>query len=120
MIKLTVEDVVMMQENMNFILDLQLPAKTSYKVGSFVNAIKIKYTEFDVKRQELVRKYGQLDPDKAEIKVSVENMEKFSVELRGILSQETEIDIDLISLEDVGDMKVSAKNMAIFAKVFKE
>lgn len=120
MIKITIEDIVMMHENMNFLLELNLPASKSYKVGSLVNFIREKFYGFEQKRQDLVRKFGEVNKEKGEVKVMPENMESFSNELRGMLLEEVEFDMNPILVSDLDDVKISTKQMAIFAKIFVE
>jgi hypothetical protein len=120
MVKLNIEDVVMMHENINFLLELNLPIKKSYKIGNLINIIRDKFFDFDQKRQDLVRKYGEVNKDKGEVRVASENMEIFTNELKGLLFVDFAIDFDPISIDDLGDVKVSTKQMAIFAKLFTE
>jgi hypothetical protein len=54
------------------------------------------------------------------VRVASENMEIFTNELKGLLFVDFEIDFDPISIDDLGDVKVSTKQMAIFAKLFTE
>ncbi|MFZ5986929.1 MAG: hypothetical protein ACOYWZ_07380 [Bacillota bacterium] len=120
--KLTLKEILQNVESLGKLLNKELPVKTAYRLGRLSKALQSELDQFNLTRNNLIKKYGkekdgqyQIDP---EDKISIE---KFSKEIDELLAIEINIDAyDPISIDDLGEIKLSAIDMNNLSIFFKE
>lgn len=93
----------------------KLPIKVSYRLSKLVIKIQPELTVYDEQRMKLVKELGT--EENGSWVVSPENITKFTDELAKL--QELEVDLkfgedkefEKISMEDLGDIKISSEDM---------
>jgi hypothetical protein len=118
MIKFTYRELSQMADSIDALLNIKLPVKDSYNLALAANTLRDKFSTYEQSRQALVRKYGDFIQSENVIKVKQENMEKFTHELEGLMSQTVELSLEPISVGSLGDNKMTAKDMALLAPFF--
>lgn len=88
---------------------ISLPAKTSYRLMRLAKKFDSEIKTFDAKRFELLKKYGEETAEKkGYYQIKPENVEVFSKEMEGVVSEEVELDYEPITLDMFGEAKLSA------------
>jgi hypothetical protein len=119
MIKFTLKELVPMVDSIDILLSIKLQAKDAYMLSLAAGKLRQKFDAYEIDRQNLVKKYGDLLQTENVIRVKPENMATFQNELEGLLSQTVELMVEPISVDSLGDNKMTAKDMAILAPFFK-
>jgi|GEM_PF-5186324 len=83
-----------------------LPAKVSYNIMRNTRKIEHELKPFEETRLKLVDKFGTVGDD-GRTKVTPENMELFYKEVATMLEEDVDIDIRLIKINDLQDVKLS-------------
>lgn len=113
-----IKELLGIKESLNKLLVAEIPIKTSYKLGKIINKMGEELKFFDTKRMELFKKYGELDGK--EYKVKLEDNEIFVKEMNELLEITFELEINKIKLDSLGDIKLSALDMANLDKFIEE
>lgn len=95
--KLTLQEILNVNEGLKQIAGKELPSKLSYSLGRLQMKITEPLQVFDKTRNGLIKKYGELQEDKT-TKVKDENMEKFISELNEVLKTEENIEFNPINI----------------------
>lgn len=119
--KLTLKDLLQNVESLGKLLKKELPVKTAYRLGRLSKVLQSELDQFNLTRNNLIKKYGkekegqyQIDPEDKEA------LEKFNKEIEELLTVEISIDAyDPISVDDLGDIKLSAIDMSNLSIYFK-
>ena len=119
MTKFTIRQLIPMVESIDALLNVKLPAKECYNLSLAANIMREKFDAYERERQELVKKYGEYVEAENVIRVPTQNMEQFQVALAGIMDQVIELPIEPISIDSLGDYKMTAKDMAILTAFFR-
>lgn len=86
------------------------PAGVSYKLGKRLRAVAIEHKDFNEKRGELFKRYGEpvpvepgatADPNRLRIKQDLESQKAFAVELNDLLNVEVELNTEKMKLADL-------------------
>jgi hypothetical protein len=118
----TLKDIVQNVDSLRKLLNKELPVKTAYRLGRLSKAIQSELDQFNLTRNNLIKKYGkekagqhQIDPDDKEA------FEKFNNEIESLLSVEIKIDAyEPIAIDELGDIKLSAIDMSNLSIFFKQ
>lgn len=119
--KITLKELLQNVNSLSNLLNKELPVKTAYRLGRLSKAIQSELDQFNLTRNNLIKKYGkekdgqyQIDPE------DKTTMKKFEKEIEELLSVEITIDAyDPIAVDDLGDIKLSAMDMGNLSIFFK-
>ena len=92
------------------LLTSPLPVRISYRLSKVVKIISTELQQFEELRQKLVEKYGETDSS-GMVTVTQTNPPPFLAEINGLLDEFIEFPDVKISLDDLGDVKLSAVEM---------
>jgi len=123
LVQLKLGEIRLLIEGLRKIVDKPLPVKTAYRLSKIIRIVNDEFTDFETARGKLVRKHskeGEEEGSPAEVKVDPEKQQQFFEEFNTLLGEEIEIDINLISLEDLGDISLTAADMFSLQKIIKE
>ncbi len=95
-------EVLEMKESLSNIISQPLPIKVSFKMSKIIKAIDEELEIYNNKNNDLIRKYGEETED-GKIKVSDDNRESYFKEYKELLDVDIEIQLDPISVNDLGD-----------------
>ena len=107
-IKTTLNELFEKQYALYQLDSIPLPVTAVYKLSKAYKLIQKRLEKFDKKRIELVNKYGEIrdNEDIKEINKDSTNWNDFLEEIAKILDKPTEIEIEQIKVDDLGDIKV--------------
>lgn len=108
---------VKMQNAVSQLMILPQPAKLSYKLGKIMAKIHSVLVMVEKQRIELVKKYGDLTPDKKNYNVPADKMEKFNVEFDRYINSLEPVEIDVIPFELLEGLRVSAADMMMLEDI---
>lgn len=90
------------------IVTQELPALISFKFATLVKEISTKLEVFQKEKDKLFKKYGETVPDSPDkIQIKSESLEVFKDELESLLTQEVELPVDKLTVEDFSEIKVN-------------
>jgi hypothetical protein len=118
--KITLREINEIRPSLESLLKISIPAKISFKLGRLCNQIRNEFKECENQRENLIKKYGQEDKEKGEIRVLPENIEKFTNELRSLLEVEVDLNFDPVSIGDFGEINLPVELMANLHMFIKE
>lgn len=120
-VKFTLGELKSIEESLKKLIELPLPIKISYSLSKVLNNISKELILLEEQRMNLVRKYGETNPETNEIKVSNDNMNSFIQEFNELLQEELELQIKPISIDSLGDdLKLTPVDMARLEKFFQD
>ena len=117
--KFTLGEVYRITRSLPILTDKELPIKVSYRLLKFLKSCSAEMGPLEESRTKLVEKYSEPTQDIRDLKVKDENLDKFQTEFTALLDEEVEIDFNPLSIDDLGDISVSAKDLAPLQKIFK-
>ena len=117
--KFTLLEVKNAEQGLVKIMQKELPIKVSYRISKIINLFRKESSEIEDARVKLVKKYGKEDKE-GNIKIAEEKQDEFRNEFAEFLQEEIEINLEPISIEDIGDITISPLDMANMEKIFKE
>lgn len=131
--KITLNEVRVMQAGLDVILAKELPVKTSYWLARFLDKVGVEYKAMETARMKLVEKYAKKDKDGKpvmkedkngkqlqEYDLTKTNMEKFQTEFADLGKEEFEIDFNPIKLDQLGDIKLKPIVLVQLGKLIVE
>lgn len=103
-------------EGLKKIVNKELPIRTAYRLTKIMKAINDEFTSLEEARGKLIKKFAKEPEDgskgpQGEIKVDPEKQDEFYKEFVVLLEEEIDLDINLISIEDLGDISLSPADM---------
>ena len=112
------------------ILGIELPVKPSYWLGRIANKISSEQKVFETARMALVKKHAKKDKKgnplvikdkdgKPTNSFDIPDMEAFNEEFKKLTELEIDIDIDLIKLDALGDIKIKPGILARLEKIIE-
>ncbi len=118
--KIKLREITEIRPHLESILKVSMPAKAAFKIGKLFKLINNEYRECETQRENLIKKYGQEDKEKGEIRVLPENLEIFTNEIRSLLEVDVDLNFDQIPVEDLGEVCIPIEVMANLSVFFKE
>ena len=103
---------------LNKLVNVSLPAKTSYKFVKVMQKFNDELKVLEEERQKLIKKYGA--ETEGSISVTEENKEAFIKEFSDLMEMEMDIDWDPISIDAFGDAELSVADIAKIEFLLKE
>lgn len=92
---------------LNKLATAQLPIRTSFKVKKMLRSISGDLQDFEAKRIELVKKYGEAN-DKGDTQVKPDNLPSFLKDMQDLSDVTINVDVDKVKLSDLGSVEFSA------------
>lgn len=119
--KITLKELLQIADSLGKLLNKELPVKTAYRLGRLSKALQSEFDQFNLTRNNLIKKYGtekngqyQIDPQ------DKESLEKFNKDIEELIAVDVKLDgYDPISVDDLGDVKLSAIDMSNLSIFFK-
>jgi len=100
------------EEALLALLAMQLPITVAYKLSVFSRQISEHLTVYHELRNKLLEKYGTL-VGHYRYEMDDENAKAFSEELEKIEEQDVEAQVPRVSFDDLGNIKISPKTLAL-------
>ena len=120
MSKFNLGEIYGLTRSLQKLVNKELPVKISFRLCRFLRESAVEMESLEKSRVQLVEKFAEPKEEGKEMKVSDENREKFQQEFSNLLSEEVNIDFEQISIEDLGDISLSANDLIPMQKIFKE
>jgi len=100
-------------ESVKKLMASDLSIVTSYKLSKLAKKINEEFKDFEEKRIELIKKYGEEVKDKqGQYKIdSPEKVKLFNEELDKLLKLKVKFEFDKVKLSDIKDAKLSANDL---------
>ena len=97
--KVTLNDIFRSQRVIQKLSEHPMPIRTAYRISKILQPISHEYDTIEKLRIQLVSKYGEEKDGKKE--VPPEKVNDFVLELQELLSSETEVEFEPLSLQDL-------------------
>lgn len=111
MIKIQLGELRGIMEGLNAILAKELSIKPAYWFGKLGKKLHKEFTEFEENRVKLAKKHALKDENGQPViennKYKFADIESFNAEFKELAETEIEIDFNPVSLEQLGDVKIS-------------
>lgn len=92
------------------LFNTDLPVRIAYKLGKIIKLLNTELKEFDEFRDKLLHKYGE-DQGEGKFLISAENAPLFNEDIKALLESEVTLQFSRIYLEELGDIKLSSKDL---------
>lgn len=115
--KIALGEIRMMKDPMRALLEKELPLKVSWRLNKLVKAFDKELQGIEDGRVSLVKKYG-VEDDTKNVRVPEDKMPSFIQEFNEFLSEEVEFEFEPISVDVIGDVNISAKDLMVLDKLF--
>ena len=102
------------------VTEKELPIKVSYRLSKFLKICSSEMEIMEASRVKLVEKYSDSDMSEKNKKVADENIDKFQEDFTSLVNEEIDIDFEPISINDLGDISISANDLLFISKIIKE
>ena len=117
--QITLEQLSAALPSLKKLAQLDLPVKSAFRISRF-----LKQTENDTKtlndiRIKLLEEYGEPTGETGQYKVSPDNIDAFKSELAELQSEKAEVDFTPLSLDDLGDINLSAQDLMVIDFLFE-
>lgn len=120
MIKLTVKDIVDGRQALEKLYVCDLPVLISFSLAKNLKKINEICTSFDQIKMKLFDKYGEIDEkDKNMKRIKDEHIDKYNEEMTTLFKEEIELDLDLISIKDLTNIKMTPMDLVYLEKLVK-
>lgn len=119
MIKVTVREAYDMQLALKELLETPLPVKAAYRLGRLASKMVKPLQDFEALRYKLFQKYGTPVEGKSDT-FEVKDQDKaaeLSKEIEPLLGEEIIFDLEPLTPEDLGDVKVNGLTLIRLEKV---
>jgi hypothetical protein len=103
---------------LNKLVDLPLPAKSSYKFVKIMRKFNDELKIMEEERQKMINKYGK-EKD-GTVTVEDENKDSFLKEFGELLETQIEVDWDPISVDALGDVELSVAEITKIQFLFRD
>ena len=113
--QIKLSDIVSNIENIKNLQEVKLPVKVSYRLKRLVNKLDPILTTFNEKKNDLIKEHGELDEETKNIQVKdPEKLKLYFAKLTDLLAVQEEVEFEKIKIDDLGDVKLEAKNIVDF------
>ena len=119
--KIILSELIQASKVINKIFNKPMEFKLSYRLTKLNKKLKTELSDFEVAKNELIKKYGIKD-GKGTISVPPEKIEEFSKELEPVLAEEIDIDVALIpyDLMEKTNIDLSTNELVTIEKFIEE
>lgn len=101
-------------EALNYLVEQPIPVLASFKLSKMARLINEELTDYEKVRIDLIKKYGTTNEETGQTSIAPgsEEMTKFLEELKPILEEEVELNLEPIPVSDLGeDFKIGTKHL---------
>lgn len=127
MINLKFYEIENIISSLNKLINKELPIMTSYKLFKLIKQISKEYEFLNNKRTELINKYAERD-EKNNIKYNNNNsipikkdmVEECNQKLNELMSIEFNVEFEPISIEVLGEISITPKDLLALDKFLKD
>ena len=105
---------------LNVLMDKELDITTAFKLSKLVKIVDKELKDLEDFRMKLIKKYGVYDDKKKAFTVKGDNQPKFYEEFGKLLDTKVEIKFTKLSFKDLGDIKITAKQLSLLDHFVKE
>jgi hypothetical protein len=102
--------------SLKFLAEQTTQAKTAYKLAKWLNAVSQELDIAETTRKNLIKTYN-LDNGTEQ---NTDNLENFRQEMTKLMDEEIEIDMEPLSINELGGMPISVSHMMNLDFMFKE
>lgn len=124
MVKMKLGEVNLCVRVLEKFIENDLPIKTAWRLNKIFKVLIDEFNEIENFREKLIKQYGdetQLEDGSVALKVKEENSEAFMKDLNEFLNEEVELNIDPVSIDDIGDnINLSVANAQLLSKILKD
>lgn len=109
-------------DSLSKLINKELPVKAAYRLGRLTKAVRSELDQFNLTRNTLLKKYGKEKDGQYQIDTEDKKaQESFNKEIDELLNLEIKInDYEKISIEELGDIKLSPIDMNYLIVFFKD
>lgn len=118
MIQVTLNDILNNAEIFRELSTKSLPVKTAFKVARLIRELDKENITFDESRRQIIEKYAERDENgiikqtpEGNIQLQPDKIEECNSELVELLNTTIEINVDKISIDALGDIKITPAQM---------
>lgn len=127
MIEITLSELMDSASVMQELAKKPMKTKAAFQTARLMREIEKEYSLFQESRKGLIDKYADKDEngepkadENGNYTVPKENIEEFNKELKEMLDQTLSLNVEPISLEDLGDADFTPADMMLLAPFMKE
>ena len=118
--KFTLAEIKLMSSSLSKLVHLDLPIRISYRLSKLLNFFDKEIMTVENARRGLVKKYASDNKDEEGMRVAKEHEEEFRVEFEKLLTEEVEFAFEPISIDELGNIKMSPMDLVRINKIIKE
>jgi len=110
-------------EALKVLTSLPLRARTSFRLAKLTKSLDSHLEIFQESRKEVIEKYQSEETDdngNTKMVIPADNIEEYSKEITELISEEVEIDVPEITLDDLGNIEIEAKHLSVLDWLIKE
>ena len=107
---LYVKDVINSIDTLKYLIEQDVKVKTAVKLKHFINEVDNIYSIYEDKRKKLVQKYGEQD-EQGKSSVTDENKEIFMKEIKQVMDEEVNIDLEKINIDELDKIDIKTSNL---------
>lgn len=100
--------------------NLYIPIKANFLINKNIKLLSEMAEEIEKARYEIIQHYGILQEDKQQYNIPEEKIIEANQEITDLFSIEQELNIQIIKLEDLGDIKLTTKQMQAIMFMIEE
>lgn len=127
MIEITLSELMDSASVMQELAKKPMKTKAAFQTARLMREIEKEYSLFQESRKGLIDKYADKDEngepkadENGNYTVPKENIEEFNKELKEMLDQTLSLNVEPISIEDLGDADFTPADMMLLAPFMKE
>lgn len=124
-LRLKTDKIVGLYNTLNIFANEKIPFKSAVKIATNIEKLKIINEQFENKRTELIKEYGEKDENGEVIvmddnRIKIENVEAFNSSFNKILQEEFDLELEELSMNDLEEIKVSANDIYSISEILTE
>lgn len=108
----------MFLKSLGAVLSMEIPKSVAWQLKGTYNKVQTEVKKYDELRTEMLKKYGKKDEKgelvtgkDSQVEFEPESLDKFANELREL--QNVEVELKTVKLSELGDVKLTAKDLII-------
>ena len=117
--KLTVLEVLKLNDGLNDLSDKELPVSVAFKLQSIQSKLSTECENASKVRSKLIDKYKEEDLEDGKVKIKESEVETFNKEINELHNQEVNIKLDKIKVDDLESIKVKPSTLGKLEKIIE-
>jgi hypothetical protein len=116
-VEFSLGEILNLKDTLQKLFEAKLPIKISYRLSRFLVRVNDEYENFEKKRLELFKRYGE-ENDQQQMVISNENIDSFSTEMQDLMAEPILVKMVKINIEDLdGKVDLSPIDIARLDKL---